>query len=202
MRTRLLAATAVVAAAALALPASGAPAPQVVDPKGDAKTQSAGADIVSALFGTAGTTQKIGKRTVYTPGKLTVTVTYAAAPSTDPYVSHQVSFTAPGCGNVYLEIFSTGTFGVADCSPPDTSFDVSYKIAGNTITYTLPFSTLGKQYFKTGTPLTDLVTYTAFSDPQFGYESQEIAATTHVAGVTAAEGAIDFATSAASYRIG
>jgi hypothetical protein len=198
VRTRLLA-VAAVAALAAAVPATAAPAPQITDPAGDARTQSAGADIVSALFGTDGTTQKVGKKTVYTPTKLVVTVTYAAAPSTDPYVSHQVLFTSPGCGSVYLEVYSGGTFGVADCLPEDASFDVSYKVSGNSIVYTLPFNSIGKQYFKPGTALTDLTAYTAIADPALGYETYELTA---APGVLPVDGGIDVATSAASYRIG
>lgn len=201
MRIRLLS-VAAVAALATALPSFAAPAPQITDPKGDARGGAAGTDIVSALFATQGTTAKVGKKTVYTPTKLVVDVTYAAAPSTDPYVSHQVVFTAPGCGTVYLEVYALGTFGVADCMPDDTSFDVTYKVTGNTMQFTLPFTVIGKQYFKPGSSLTDLVAYTAVSDPVFGYESQEVVgAVASEAGVPA-DGAIDFATTKASYRIG
>ncbi|HEV2891367.1 MAG TPA: hypothetical protein VGX28_13425 [Frankiaceae bacterium] len=195
MRIRLLS-VAAVAVLAAALPAgAAAPKPQITDPAGDARTQAAGADIVSVLFGTTGTTTKVGRKSVYTPSKLVVDVTYSAAPSTDPYVSHQVTFTAPGCGNVYLEIYSGGTFGVADCLPEDTSFDVSYKAAGNVLSISLPFNTIGKQYFKVGSSLTDLAAYTALADPVLGYESQELA------GIAEADGSIDYATSPATFKI-
>ena len=198
MRTRLLA-VAAVAALGATLPASAAPAPQITDPAGDAVTKEAGADIVSALFRTEGTSAKVGRKTVYTPTKLAVDVTYAAAPSTDPHVAHVVSFTAPGCGNVYLEVYALGTYGVADCSPPDTSFDVTYKITGNVISYSLPFTVLGKQFFKPGSSLTDLVAYTAASDPTRGIESYEMVAIAPVA--PPVDGSIDFATSTASFKI-
>lgn len=198
MRIRLLS-VAAVAALAAALPAGAAPAPQITDPAGDARTQSAGADIVSVLFGTQGTTTKVGRKSVYTPAKLTVAVTYSAAPSTDAYVSHQVAFTAPGCGEVYLEMYTGGTFGSADCL--EDPFDFSYKADGNVLTVTLPFNTVGKQYFKVGSSLTDLVAYTAFADPVLGYETQELISVAAAEAGAPVDGAIDYATSTASFKI-
>lgn len=197
MRTRLLA-VAAVAALAAAVPATAASAPQITDPTGDARNQSAGADIVSALFGTQGTTAKVGRKTVYTPSKLVVTVTYAAAPSTDPYVSHQLTFELPGCGNVYMQVFNgSSTWGDADCLGEDATFDPSYKMAGSTITWTLPFNSIGKQYFKPGTALTDLVAYTAVAEPVLGIESQLVAGDAPVP----VDAALDYATTTAAYKI-
>lgn len=198
MRIRLLS-IAAVAVLATAVPSSAAAKPQITDPKGDARTGNAGADVVSVLFGTQGTTAKVGKRTVYTPSKLVVNVTYAAAPSADPHVSHQVTFTAPGCGTVYLEIYSGGTYGNADCLPEDSAFDISYKASGNTLSLSLPFNTIGKQYLKRGAALTDLVAYTAVADPLLGFESQEVGGL--VLGEAGADAAIDYASSAAAYKI-
>lgn len=197
MRTRLLA-VAAVAALGAALPVSAAPAPQITDPTGDALTQEASADIVSALFRTEGSTTKVGRKSVYTPSKLLVDVTYAAAPSTDPHVAHVLTFNAPGCGVVYLEVFMLGTWGVADCLP-DTDFEVSYKINGNTLTYTLPFTVVGKQYFKPGSSLTDLVAYTAASEPTVGVESVEVVSSAPVA--PPVNGAIDHATTKTAFKI-
>jgi len=191
MRTQLLAATAL-AALAMSLPASAAPAPQITDPAGDSRDTSATTDIVSALFGTQGTTTKVGRKTVYTPTKLVVTVTYSGAPSADPQATHAVTFTEPGCGAIYIQVYSGGTWGFADCLG-DADFGVSYKIAGNTVTYTLPFNTIGKQYFKPGTSLTDLAAYTSLSDPVFGFDVRDISGLD--------EGALDYATSAATFRI-
>jgi len=197
MRTRLLA-VAAVAALAAAVPATAAPAPQITDPTGDARNQSAGADIVSALFGTSGTTAKVGKKSVYTPTKLVVTVTYAAAPSTDPYVSHQLVFELPGCGRVYMEVFNgSSTFGDAECLGDGVTFDPSFKMAGNAITWTLPFQSIGKQYFKVGTALTDLVAYTAVAEPALGLETQDFFG----AAPLPVDGALDFATTTAAYKV-
>lgn len=198
MRIRLLAVVAAVAVAS-ALPAGAAPAPQITDPTGDARNQSAGADIVSVLFGTQGTTAKVGKKMVYTPAKLVVTATYAAAPSTDPYVSHQLVFNAGDCGEIYMEVFSGGTFGSAGCL--EDGFEPSVKIVDNTIVYTLPFNTIGKQYLKAGASLTDLVAYTAVADPVLGYEMQEIAAIVLAEAGNPADAAIDYATTTAVYKI-
>lgn len=198
MRIRLFAAAAVAVLAA-GIPASAAPAPQVTDPKGDARTQSAGADIVSVLFGTQGTTSKVGRKTVYTPSKLVVTVTYAAAPSADPYVGHVLTFVDPGCGRVYLEVFAgDSTWGDAACLGEGVTLGVIHKVSGNSIVYTVPLNALGKGNLKVGSALTNLTAYTAVADPVLGIETQELAGESPVF----VDASIDHATSAASYKIG
>ena len=166
-------ATAVAAIAALSfMPAAGAaPKPQIVDATGDAAA-GAGYDIVSALFTTAGTSAKAGRKTVYTPTKLVVTVTYASTVPADAYATQVVEFSAPGCEGVYLQTFSGGTFGSADCL--EDPFDVSVKAAGKSVTFTLPFGVLGKQYLNKGAVLSGLTTYTALADPVLGYETGEL----------------------------
>jgi hypothetical protein len=191
--TRVLAVAALAACAALAAPAgAAAPKPQITDPTGDSTVLGAGGDIVSALFSTAGTTAKVGKKTVYTPTKLLITITYAADVASEPYASHAVRFEVPGCGEVYLQHYSGGTFGSAPDSCVTDAFDPNTSVKGKTLTFTLPFSTIGKAYMKKGAALTDLKVYTAVADPVLGYESGELGGD---------QGSSDVATTTAVYRI-
>lgn len=176
---------------ALAAPGSAAaPKPQITDPAGDAvPAVGAGYDIVSALFKTDGITTKVGRKKVYTPTKLVVVVTYAGNVPTDKHAAQVLEFDAPGCADVYLESYSGGTYGLADCVPD--SFEFSVKPSGKTLTITLPFS-LNKSSFKKGAVLTGLRTYTAGADPLVGYETAEL---------TQGVGTFDNATSTATYKI-
>lgn len=194
MRTQLLAASLTAALAfAAAGPADAAPKPQITDATGDARpTGGSGADVVSALFSTAGTTAKLGKKTVYTPNKLVVTVTYAGAVPSGANVAQVVQFDAPGCTDVYLESFDTGIWGSADCLEDDFAFTV--KKSGKTVTFTLPFKVLGTKHLKRGATLTSLRTYTAHADPVFGYETVEIGGGLGAAG-------LDDAVTTATYKI-
>ncbi len=196
MRTRLLAV--LLAACTAALPAhAGAPKPQITDKTGDEKVPNApGMDIVSATFSTAGTTARVGKRTVYTPTTLVVTVAYAGPVAADPYVTHTVLFTVPGCGEAYLEVFGGGTYGVADCLSDEFAFTTA--VSGATLTYRLPFASIGKQYLKAGAALTDLVVYSALGDPVEGFETEELSS---IATGGLVEGAVDLASTTAAYKV-
>lgn len=190
MRRSVLA-LATVLAASLALPSGAAAKPQITDPTGDQlPVGSAGYDVVSALFSTSGTTARYGRRTVYTPTKLVVTVTYAAAVSTDQQATQVVQFDAPGCADVYLQRFAGGTFGSADCL--EDPFDFTVKASGKTLVFTLPFGVIGKSTMKKGAVLDNLSTYTALADPVLGYETAELSQ-----GVVA----VDTATTSAAYKI-
>lgn len=190
MRIPLLAA-ALVGSLALTTSATAAPKPQITDPAGDAVALGAGYDVVSALFSTEGTTTRVGRRTVYTPTKLKVTVTYAGNVAADPYAAQVVSFDIGNCSDVYLESYDGGTYGIAGCVTD--AFDFSVKKTGKTMTFTLPFSVVGKAYLKKGAVLTGLRTYTAVADPVVGYESQEV-------GLDVA-GAVDSAATDVPYKI-
>lgn len=191
---RLLVA-AVAAMLAFAAPGHGAvPKPQIVDPTGDAVPPiSAGYDVVSALFRTEGTTTKVGRRTVYTPTKLVVTITYAGTVPTDEVAAQVVSFDAPGCENVYLERYALGTtYGFAGCL--DDQFSFAAKASGKTLTFTLPFGTIGKGFLKRGALLTNLRTYTSIAEPVLGFETGEMVGTTEY-------GTVDNASTGAPYRV-
>jgi len=193
---RPLAAVAAAATLALAAPGHGAvPKPQIVDPTGDAvPTMSAGYDIVSALFRTEGTTTRVGRRTTYTPSRLVVTVTYAGTVPTEEVAAQVVTFDVTGCENVYLERYALGTtYGVADCIAEQFTFNA--KASGKTVTFTLPFTTIGKSYLKPGALLSNLRTYTSIAEPVLGFETGEMVGTTNA-------GTVDDATTATPYRVG
>lgn len=187
MRLRLVALTAAAALAALALPGQAAPKPQITDPSGDGVV--AGLDIVSALFATKGKTTRVGKRTVYTPKSLEVTVTYAGPAETADYASQYVLFDLTGCGAVYLQRYSGGTYATAECLP-DTSFEFDATVKGSSIVFSLPFNVIGKQ-FKKGSLLTDLRTLTGVADPVVGLGPADVAE----------ELVVDTASTTASYRV-
>lgn len=193
MRTGLIA---LLLAASAALPGAAAPKPQITDPAGDGVIPVTGMDIVSATFSTAGTTAKAGRRTVYTPTKLVVAVTFAGPVTVDQWATHEVTFQVPFCGEVYLELYGGGTYGAAECL--DEKFAFPSHASGSTLTFTLPFATVGAQYFAPGTRLTKLVAYSAVGDPILGYESRELT-TTVLPGV--ADGAVDSATTALAFTI-
>lgn len=162
MRARLAAAAALSALAVAALPGhAAAPVPQITDPTGDAFIPEASLDIVSGLFATSG--KKVGKK--YTPTQLVVTVTYAAAPNSSPLASHNVLFELPGCGAIYLQLYFGGTYGTTGCT--EGSFDFTAAVKDKTVTYTVPFNTLGKQ-MKAGVVLTSLRAYVTGADPVLG----------------------------------
>jgi hypothetical protein len=178
--------------------------PQIVDPLGDGRVPGAGADVVSALFATEGTTAKVRGKQVYTPTRLVVTVKYAGAVAEDPYVTHQVLFQAPGCGEVYLEVYAGGTYGTKECVAGG-SFEFSAKRTANALTYSVPFGLVGRSYLKPGKTLTGLLVYTAAGEPQFGSESEETARPVSelVAGDdTTLDGTVDRATTTATFTIG
>ena len=165
MRLRLAVLTASAALAATALPGQAA-GPQISGDGGDVPVPNL--DIVSAQFATKGTTTRVGKKTVYTPKSLVVTVTYSAAPDGLPVASQFVGFTLPGCGAILMQRYDgNGTWGVAECQEAgDLAYDVA--VSGNAVVFTLPFNAIGKQ-FKKGSVLTDLRVLTSVSDPVVGY---------------------------------
>lgn len=189
MRVRLAAVTAAAALAVVAVPGHAAVAPQITDPSGDALLPLAGLDIVSALFATKGRTQKVSGKTVYVPKSLEVTVTYAAAPDKSPVSTQAVLFDLTGCGMIYLQRYNgDATWATAECVADPIDYVLTTK--GNTLTFSLPFSAIGKQ-FKKGSVLTDLRTWTGVADPVLGYGPAEFIEET----------AVDLASTDATYKI-
>jgi hypothetical protein len=164
MRLRLAALTALAALAATALPGQAA-GPQISGDGGDMPVPNL--DIVSAQFATKGTTTKVGRKTVYTPKSLVVTVTYSGAPDALPVASQYVAFTLSSCGAVLMQRYdANGTYGTAECLGDETlAFDAV--ATGSTVVFTLPFNVIGKQ-FKRGSTLTDLRTLTGVAEPVVG----------------------------------
>lgn len=185
----LLAAALLASLAFAAAPSAAAPRPQITDPKGDQlPVGSAGYDVVSALFSTSGESYKVGRKTVYNPTKLLVTVTYADTVSADSHAVQVVTFDSPTCENVYMQRYSGGTWAFAGCGD---DFAFSVKQTGKTLTFTVPFKAIG---LKKGMSLTSLRTYTAVGDPVMGYESGEVLG-------DLGAGAVDSATTTAAYKI-
>ncbi|MDQ1710791.1 MAG: hypothetical protein QOE45_241 [Frankiaceae bacterium] len=179
--------TALAAAAVLATPvlagAAPAPAPQIVDPSGDAVGTQSSLDIVSVKFSTTGTTTVIkkGKKkiTVYTPTKLVVTETLAAAPSTQAPTRYRIQAEIDGCGSLDL-IYANGADGPVgslwlDCPEGDASdplsggtlLDVTPKIKGNALTWEFSLKSLPKQV-KVGSVISGFRAYTDAADPLTG----------------------------------
>lgn len=183
---------ALLASLAFAAPSTAAPRPQITDATGDqVPVGGAGYDVVSAAFSTTGDKYKVGRKTVYNPTKLIVTVTYAGAVASDAHAAQVVSFDAPGCENIYMQRYSGGTWAFSGCID---DFAFAVKASGKTLTFTLPFKAIGTKSLKKGAVLTDLRTYTSVADPVLGYESGELV------GAFGA-GPVDNAATTAPYRI-
>jgi hypothetical protein len=177
--------TALAAAAVLATPAlsgAAAPAPQIVDPSGDAVGSQASLDIVSVKFSTTGTTSvvKKGKKkiTVYTPTKLVVTETLAAAPSATQSVRYRIQADIDGCGSFDLLYVNaaTGPDGSLFLSCPDGGSDptaggtlitTTPKIAGSVMTWEFSLKMLPAE-IKVGSAVSGFKAYTDVADPVFG----------------------------------
>jgi hypothetical protein len=172
MRLRAVALAAAFAAC-LPVPAHAATArPQITDAAGDQRAMSASYDIRSALFSTGGVTVRSGKRSVYVPTRLVVTVTYAAPVAADGYSAQVVSFATSDC-RVYLEVYGTShTYGSASCV--DSPFTVPVKASGTTLTFMLPFSALGKGRLGPGADIGELSTWTNVAEPSQGYETGDL----------------------------
>ena len=170
---------ALAAAAVLCLPAfaSGAPAaPQITDATGDAIGMQAALDIVSVRFATTGTTTrtKVGKKvkTTYTPTKLVVTKTLAAAPSTTDLTRYRIEAFIDGCG--YLDIYYvTGDAPAGnvwlDCPEGEgleggSLFDIMPKTVGKTLVWELGLKMLPKEA-RVGAVMSEFRAFTDVGDP-------------------------------------
>lgn len=181
MSRRLAAAVlAATAAFAVSVPSHAAPAPQIKDATGDAAGGQAALDIVTVRFSTSGTTTvtKVrGKRvTTYTPTKLVVTQTLAAAPSTATGTRYRIEATVDGCGqfDIYYVNGSSGPVGNVwfDCpegalGESGTLLDVVPKISGATMTWELPLKALPREV-KAGSVLSGFRAFTDLGDPVTG----------------------------------
>lgn len=182
--------------------ASG-PKPQITDKTGDANGINSqgfnvgiepqeqtepvnvpGADITSVLFATSFATKKSHGKKVRTPNGFTVTLTLAAAPTTD--IEYRVSGAAANCSSVFFEYNTAPDAMVqSDARCPgttplqDTSYAVSGSASGQKITWVVP-----EGVFRTGTVFSSLTAQTR----------------TVAVRVTAPQ--IDYATSGATYTVG
>jgi hypothetical protein len=189
MRIRVATLAALMAVCGSVLPGHAAPKPQIVDAAGDQMGMDASYDIRSALFTTAGTTVRSGRRSVYVPTRLVVTIGYGGDVASELYRALVVSFATDDC-RVYLEAYGDArTYGSASCL--DTSFTFPAKANGATLTFSLPLSVLGK-HLAPGTELTALATWTNVGEPAQGYEAGDLVGTAFT---------VDFASSGLTYTI-
>jgi hypothetical protein len=177
---------ALAAAALLAAPAfagtAPAPAAQIVDPSGDAVGSQTAMDIVSVRFSTTGTTtvKTVGKKkiTTYTPTKLVVTETLAAAPSATQSVRYRIQANIDGCGSFDLlyvnaasgpdgSLFLSCPDGGSDPTAGGTLITTTPKIAGNVLEWSFSLKALPAE-IKVGSVVSGFTAYTDLADPVFG----------------------------------
>lgn len=193
---RLVRPAVVLAAAAVALIASGAsaaaPGPLTLtytDPAGDA-IPTAAYDITSVTATTTGkvTTSRVNGKgkgkgkakgdtiTTYTPEALVLSMTLAAAPSSLPGTLYEIDAMTSKCGRMYL-YYTPGVDGsgaLVGCgSEPSatgstaTSIPVEPTVKDKTITWTLPFDALPRE-LKPGTSITAFEAFSTQVDPVTG----------------------------------
>lgn len=205
-RLALLAAAAL-AVTALHQPASAATKPLLSDPSGDAKLLGAGFDIVSADLRTTGTTKKVGKKTVYTPTYLVASLTLAGPPSqqlgstftlnASTSACHNGTFAwsyAPGSvlGDSPLYVTGCGTTNPGSSEPSEFVAGCYLSIAGNTITWKLKLTELGRDLPLKST-FFDVVAQSNVDEPVFNLFGTNL---------LEPDSSIDYAETAAVYTLG
>jgi len=203
MRARLVAVAAAAGVAVAMLPAHAAgPRPQISDPTGDANglndqgsglgsppsmTTSpatiAGADITSVQFSTNFVTRVVKRKKVKVPNGFTVTLTLAAATTTD--IEYRVSGAAADCMSVFFEFNTAPVTGKSGTRCPggtptsNTDYGIKGSATGNKVTWVVP-----NGVFHNGTVFSELNAQTR----------------TVEGAITAPQ--IDYAESAATYTVG
>lgn len=152
-----------------ATPAPTSSAPKTLtftDPSGDGKLP--GDDIVKVAYTTTGTTAKVGKKTVYTPKNVVMSIETAAPISTNGYLQYTVQGVIDGCGEFYLGSAPGSELDtISAACPDDDSVDfaaATYEVKGNTITFTVPVDST----FKAGTKIATPSAYVGVVDPITG----------------------------------
>jgi hypothetical protein len=166
------ASAAMVGLAAQAGAAAAVPGPKSLsftDPAGDDKI-GASSDIVKVTYATQGLTSKVGKKTVYTPKRLVMTIETAGDISSNGTVQYDIEGNLPGCGDFYLYA-SPGAvleFLASSCGDDDTvEFDgSSFEVKGKTITFVVPLGSIPGA--TVGKSVTALHAYTGLVDPVTG----------------------------------
>jgi hypothetical protein len=171
------------AAIGLAMPASAGSAPTklvITDPAGDSNADAFQSlegdadDIVKLTFTTTGatTTKKVGKKVVktYTPKVLVITLETLGNIMTSGATQYNIEGSADGCGNFYLYVApGTAMESFSGFCADDDAADFAgadYKIAGKTITFTVPLGSVPG--IKAGSKLDGLRAYTASVEPVTG----------------------------------
>jgi hypothetical protein len=170
MRSRRLLALAALSSIALATTSHAAPAPQIVDAKGDAVGGVAGTDIQSVLFKV---TKRKGKS-----GILTITMTLDAAPDRTPGMLYRVLGDQSKCGSFQFSSAATlalteqnqvyMTCGETDgtTGEPSTIVNVTPETIGNKLVWTVALRELPDEML-TGT-MSNLSAFVTPADPVTG----------------------------------
>lgn len=165
-----LAVVGLVGGAHAATPAPAGPKTLVVtDATADAVTNH-GDDIAKLTLTTSGTTKKVGKKLVYTPKALLVSIETAAAIPADGTVQYDIEATTDGCKSFYM--YATpgsklDPLGSASCDDKAATFAGStYSVKDKTITFTIPLG--DGPGFAAGKSLTAIDAYTGHVDPVTG----------------------------------
>lgn len=164
MRTRLLATAAAAVFLSLVEAGHAAPAPQIVDARGDALGAQAGTDIESVLFSR-------------TKGGFTVTLTLGAPPVRRPGVLYRVYGNHSVCGGLQMSS-SASVLGqnqvTMQCGPengtvggaPYTIVYIEPKVVGNTLFWSVRTKSLPTE-MRAGT-MSELEAFVTVADPVTG----------------------------------
>ncbi len=148
------------------------------DATGDAQGGQASTDLTKVVYTTSGTTKKVGKKRVYTPTALVVTMTVAAPVSTAPVVIYEADSAIPDCGKLFLYYVPGDQFRAVQpasgaqvgCGGTDDGtlfLENTPVVAGSTITWTVPLADLAPA-LKKARSLSEFHTYTGLADPVLG----------------------------------
>ncbi len=163
LRTLLLAAGLGIVAAAV--PGSAAPAPQIVDAKGDSFDGNASHDVQSVLFSR-------------TSKGFSVVMTLSGPQSTQQGVNYAISATTPDCGTFTINWTPSSALGsrdqiTMDCGEasstgePYTILNVAPKAKGNQLTWTFNKKSFPAE-LKRGATFSDLAVAVDPNEPVFG----------------------------------
>ena len=181
MRTARLALVAAgLAAAGFAVPSGAATTAAPAKPKsvtwtdaaGDSKLAGGDTDITGVTITTTGKT--VAKK--YVADTLVVRLTLSAAPSTLPITNFEVDADTDACGSLalYYDGQDVASGGYVSCGgTTDPTSDATYLadgpvVDGTSIVWTIPFSTMPKE-FQVGSTLTNLDAYVSAAEPLTGF---------------------------------
>lgn len=208
IRTTLFAGLAA-GAALFASTASAAPTAVITDAKGDAKGAQAAYDIVSVTMETT----KVSKAKNAPLKDFVVTMELAAAPDTKPGTAYQIFGTNAACGAFFAYVYwsaldagPSSSLQFGDCGDGTDPTSDNFLVESATVTTQgtkLVFKASAKalpSQIKAGSAFTELVAYTAPTEPVVGYSTYDVAV---ISGAPIEDAAtIDFARGDKTYKYG